>query len=742
MKKILILFLFPGKLCQAQVKPACTSKEDFNYQTDICSPSAVTFQSSATVYLSITWTFDDGTIVTNTAQPSHLFTGTGNHMVSMVTDKGTCSDTVNKTIVTDVVPADIILTPDTTICAGSKALLRSRPSLGFCWYPATYLDNPSAPNPVSTTPVNMTYYYRAERTGVNLIVNGDFSAGNTGFTSEYSYANPNITEGQYFVGSSPNAWNASLSNCPGHTTGNDNMLLVNGAPVPDVNVWKQTVAVTPNTDYAFATWVQALWPPNPAQLKFSINGHQAGVLINASLPTCTWTQFYTKWNSGNNTTAVISIVNINTAVIGNDFALDDISFAPVFIQSDSVVIKVQKPIVKTNNDTMVCTGKPVQLQATGNVSSYNWSPATGLSNPAIAGPVASAPVTTAYIVTGITSNGCIAKDTVLISVNPGPVITKTGDAVICHDKTLQLNVAGGSSYAWLPAPSLSSLTIANPVAAPVVSTVYYVTVTDNSQCSQSDSIRITVTPPPVFSISPDMGDCSGTPVQLNAGGGNNYSWQPAAGLSDANTARPVASPAATTLYTVKIKATACNDSATLSTRVTVLPLPMVQASSSNEIDCQHPTSQLAAAGGVSWLWQPATGLNDSSIARPLVSPSQTTLYTVKGTDMNGCSGYDTVNVQVTHTGDLQVNLPNAFSPNSDGKNDCFGLSRYAGLLQQLDFSVYDRFGVRIFHTSNPLNCWDGRYKGTMQPAGGFVYIVKASTFCGSIFKKGVVMLLK
>jgi gliding motility-associated-like protein len=96
---------------------------------------------------------------------------------------------------------------------------------------------------------------------------------------------------------------------------------------------------------------------------------------------------------------------------------------------------------------------------------------------------------------------------------------------------------------------------------------------------------------------------------------------------------------------------------------------------------------------------------------------------------------------VTKTGDLLVNLPNAFTPNDDGKNDCFGISRYAGLLQHVQLSVYDRWGLRVFYTTNVLNCWDGKYKGKLQDAGGFVYILRASTFCGEIFKKGMVMLL-
>ena len=194
-------------------------------------------------------------------------------------------DTVTKTINLSIIPDDIIMTRDTTICAGATKKLLTVPSLNFCWTPTTYLDHSDSANPVTSTPQTITYYSTAQVTGSNLIVNGDFSAGNTGFTSQYIYANPNVTEGQYYIGTSPSAWNSSLSNCPDHTTGNGNMMLVNGAPQPDVNVWNETIAVLPNTNYAFSTWVEALWPPNPAILTFSINGRDVGVPITAVLPT-------------------------------------------------------------------------------------------------------------------------------------------------------------------------------------------------------------------------------------------------------------------------------------------------------------------------------------------------------------------------------------------------------------------------------------------------------------------------
>ncbi|MEP6728528.1 MAG: gliding motility-associated C-terminal domain-containing protein, partial [Bacteroidota bacterium] len=696
---------------------------------------------SAVSYNTIKWDMGDGNIINPGPTVTHLFSIAGNYTISMIVDKGACIDTIIKTIAIGASPADIILTGDTTLCAGTKTQLRTRGNLGFCWSPQTYLDNPNSPSPVTSTPVNITYYYTAEITGSNLIVNGDFSQGTAGFTSEYNLANPNLTEGEYFVGSNPSAWNASLSGCTDHTSGNGNMMLINGSPVYNVNVWKQTITVVPNTNYAFSTWVEALWPPNPAQLQFSINGKEAGSLISASLPTCTWTQFYTTWNSGNNTSASISLVNKNTAIQGNDFALDDISFSPISILKDSVVIKIETPSIKTNNDTIICAGKTVQLKTTGNAVTYKWSPAFSLSNPNIANPVATVTATTQYIVTATGASGCTAMDSVTISIDPLPVITKTRDTTICHDKTIQLNATGGNSYTWLPAGSLSNANIANPVASPVTNTTYYVTVTNNTNCINSDSVSIVVKQIPVFTISGDTSACLGKAVHITASGGDVYSWTPVHGLDNASYAVPSATPGFDLVYTVKIIESTCNDSASLSTRFTVFPLPVISATSSNDVTCSKPVTQLNATGGIKYLWQPATGLNDSTSAAPLSSPSATSKYIVWGTDANGCYNYDSVSVLVKNTGDLIVNLPNAFTPNGDGKNDCFGISRYAGLLQHAELSVYNRFGVRVFHTTNALNCWDGRYNGKLQDTGGFVYWLKASTFCGEIFKKGVVMLL-
>ncbi|HEX7845408.1 MAG TPA: PKD domain-containing protein, partial [Chitinophagaceae bacterium] len=492
---------------------------DFSYTIDPCDPLTVQFTGQATGIGIPDGDFGDGSVWTGILSPVHTYPSAGNYVVSYYVSNAVCNDTIRKTISLGVIPDNIVLTQDTTICFGATKQLLTVPALSFCWTPATYLDNPNSPQPITSTPRSITYYYQAEITATNLIINSDFSQGNTGFTSEYNYAANNTTEGQYFVGTNPQTWNSSLNSCSDHTGGAGNMLLVNGSPTANVNVWKQTLTVTPNTNYAFSTWLQALGAPNPAQLQFAINGKDIGSLITASLPVCTWTRFYATWNSGSNTSITISIVNKNTQVLGNDFALDDISFAPVLIKRDSVKITVDTARVQASNDITICKGGSTQLNSFG-TQQYSWSPATGLSNPSIANPVATPNVPTQYIVTGTNSSGCSAKDTVNVSFFTAPLINVSNDTAICKNTIAQLFANGGVSYSWTPAATLDNPSAPNPVASPVVSTKYYVVITDANSCNYLDSVQVDIIPSPVFAVSPAQQVCIEDSIQLNASGGN------------------------------------------------------------------------------------------------------------------------------------------------------------------------------------------------------------------------------
>ncbi|WP_315824115.1 PKD domain-containing protein [Paraflavitalea speifideaquila] len=472
---------------------------DFGFQQDVCNPYSVQFFNAGTGTAAPWWDMGDGQIITGSTNLQHQYQALGNYTVRFSVADGTCVDTVTKVIAVQVIKEDIILTPDTVICDGVTKQLRAKPALTYCWSPTTYLDNPTAQNPITSTPQDITYYLNTKITGNNLITNGNFSAGNTGFSSEYLYSTGNNTMvGVYGINSDPNAWNTWAAKCTDHTGANGNMMLFDGANIPGQKVWYSTIAITPNTNYAFSCWIQSIYTINPARLQFFINGKLLGNIFNASSTTCQWQQFYETWNSGNSTTAEIAIVNQNTNSLGNDFALDDLSFAPVFIKQDSVVVKVEKPVIRTNNDTTICKEKPVYLSTTG-AAVYSWSPVTGLSDPAIANPIAAPASTTQYIVTGTTIHGCKAKDTVVINTFPKPVITKTADTLVCRNTTFPLYITGGVSYSWSPAGQVSNANTDHPlVSVGTAAITYRVAITDSYNCINLDSVRVAVRPYPLL----------------------------------------------------------------------------------------------------------------------------------------------------------------------------------------------------------------------------------------------------
>lgn len=345
------------------------------------------------------------------------------------------------------------------------------------------------------------------------------------------------------------------------------------------------------------------------------------------------------------------------------------------------------------------------------------------------------------IVTDI--NGC--KDSIITNITASLLTMDAGPAdTICSagSAALQATATGATQYSWAPAGLVNNPGILNPVATPLVTTTFYLTATNAAGCSQTDSVRIEVRSANNFTVSPDADICPAGSIQLIASGGDIYSWTPAASLDNPNISNPTASPVVTTPYNVTITDTVCNNSSTLSTIVTVLPLPVIRANKSNDIDCAISQSQLTASGATQYTWTPATTLDNPFSSSPVATPIVTTQYIVTGTDADGCTNSDSIQVLVNATNKGGYIMPTAFTPNNDGLNDCYGI-KYWGIIQELEFSIYNRWGERIFFTRNPRDCWDGRYKGIPQDPAIFVYMIKAKTTCESyVFRKGTFALIR
>lgn len=169
--------------------------------------------------------------------------------------------------------------------------------------------------------------------GANLIENGDFEAGNTGFTSGYTFieeashahTDSLYVEGTYGVGTDPADYHELWESYGDNTSGFGNMMIVNGVEyTPDMIVWSDSVEVDADTNYTFSFWGATSYPAAYSTLDVYINEVKIGT-YNAPDVVAEWTKFETTWNSKTDEEAVIKLICNTLIHTGNDFALDDFS---------------------------------------------------------------------------------------------------------------------------------------------------------------------------------------------------------------------------------------------------------------------------------------------------------------------------------------------------------------------------------------------------------------------------------
>ena len=175
----------------------------------------------------------------------------------------------------------------------------------------------------------------------NLVVNPGFESGNAGFVTSYVYTPSASSSGtalganQYVVGSDPRDYH-NLAVSYGDHTGGGNMLIANGSNNTSSIVWQSaaTIVITPDTDYFFEVWASN-WTAVAgagARLTFQVMGslgvwETLGTTNFDGSVAGVWTSASQTWNSGLSTTAELRILNAQPALVGNDFALDDIHFS-------------------------------------------------------------------------------------------------------------------------------------------------------------------------------------------------------------------------------------------------------------------------------------------------------------------------------------------------------------------------------------------------------------------------------
>lgn len=215
------------------------------------------------------------------------------------------------------------------------------------------------------------------------------------------------------------------------------------------------------------------------------------------------------------------------------------------------------PAVFAGSDTTICANTSVQLGAAPQSGfSYNWFPASVVSNAAIANPIGSpiAPQTDYIVNVTDGATGCAASDTVAVTML-APLIALAGiDQEICYGDSIQIGAAliDGQQYSWAPASSLSSPGVPSPVSGPSTTQTYTLTVTGSGCGPVTDEVTVIVHPLPDANAGIDDSITTGSITQLIATGGLQYEWAPSYGLDNSGVYNPVASPDSTTIYVVTV----------------------------------------------------------------------------------------------------------------------------------------------------------------------------------------------
>lgn len=307
---------------------------------------------------------------------------------------------------------------------------------------------------------------------------------------------------------------------------------------------------------------------------------------------------------------------------------------------DYSTIKYCQLTTDAPEDTSVCIGGSVVLTATGGTD-ITWSVLSGdagsMSCSLCASMTATPDITTVYLVSSESLSGCVDYDTVEVVVNPLPTPEIYHDTPLsfCDGGSVILYTDVYDSYVWSTGSVLNSTVVSS-------SSVVTLTIEDFSGCSGSTTETVVEYPLPTVSAGLDDAVCPGEGIVLNASGALTYLWDTHPTLSSLVIPNPTATPLVTTEYRVRgTDINGCQDRD--SVIITRHAAPAVNAGPDESV-CVGDSVHLLATGAISYIWEAEPSLSSLVIANPWASPIVLTEYFVTGTDINGCTKMDSVNV--------------------------------------------------------------------------------------------------
>jgi len=611
-------------------------------QTAGCADFQVVFDNFSTSDDSYVWDFGNGNLDSTTFNPTVLYTTAGSYTVNLYVTDRACLLTDTARITINVFPKIVTNLDSVVNVCGPNPYVLTVNSQGtgdyFIWSNSpSFSPALNAPTDSSIT-VNSTGTYYVEvgnqfclkrdtvvltvapiTVGVSLLSNSGCAPFNATFQ-----ANLNVNNADSLVWNFTNT--DSIRTSASVTTQTFNY----------ANAGTYTVSLTAFNEGCSATDVATV----------TVNPQIVAALDTIKIPCSTTVSFADitpetinswSWNFGDDSTSTIQSPTHTYASNGNYTVTLVVTSALGCI--DSVQIPVQFALTpdSVGIGTIYCADSivPIQLFSNGGTT-YSWLPIDGLSDPAIANPVASPSVTTVYTVTiselDLDGNTCASTKTLTIDVNP-EVLADFNPVIQPCSNTFDFgNLSSGpvNNWSWDFGDSNVS-SDQNPTHTYAGNGDYTVTLVVESAQGCNDTVFI----PVKININPDtIGPgavfCADSisPVPLFASGGVTYEWTPSAGLTDSTIANPIALPDQTTTYSVTITEYDFGGNACATTQtVTIQIKPGVTADFTFTADPCNNTFQFndASFGNVtSWSWD--FGDSNSSITQ---SPSHT--YATPGT---------------------------------------------------------------------------------------------------------------
>lgn len=615
------------------------------------------------------------------------------------------------------------LTPakDTSICPGQTVQLNASPGfVHYSWTPAAGLSNDTIRNPVAAPASTTTYIVTGTNQGPELFVNPDFSAGNVGFTSGQTYTTV-YSPCNYYVG--PDFFTA-FTGLPDHTPTTDNyMMSIDGCGTGPTLLWKETVlALLPNTNYRFSFWASRADQVQP-NFEVHFNGNVSGNVITSTTPGIPYTGVWTwdeygvvNWNSGSNTSVIVSVINLQTNTFGNDFSLDDFSFRQVCTDADTIVVKVHNnniPTLNLGNDLALCVSGTHTFDAGPGFQEYHWFNGSTQQSNTVYGPGK-------YWLTVKDSCGGIHSDTVKVTLLPVPALELGNDTTVCLNDSIQLGPTSGifSTYQWTPSVGLSCVTCANPHVSLTAPVKYYLAASTADGCTVSDSIIVLISTNSITGLATSQ-HCDlfrGAVTISNVTGGTApYLYNLGSSGFVADSVFNALLPG--TYHIIVQDSKGCK----YDSSVVVLPNfgPVAVGVTTKEVTCSDNgvlTIGEVYGGTPPYLYNfNYHGFSTETDFTNLIIGN----YYLEIKDSLNCA-YATVIELDGESYDNEAYIPNSFTPNGDILNEVWYIS--GECIKELECTVFNRWGEKVAYFNKPEDGWNGKYKNETVMSDVYVYV--------------------